>query len=326
MKWEYLLTQFLETHCTARGLRSNTIAAYRDTLIGFCAYVRVNHKEKNPEELKAIHILDYVNYLRQVRDNGPSAINRQVTVIKNFYRAMVAMELIPFEANPMAYFPRIKAAPRKLPTWLSQEEMEKLMRHPRTDTVMGLRDRALIITLYGTGIRASECAGLRECDIDFGNSSLQVTGKGGHQRVIPLNAEVIAALQDYRKVREEVSPNQGFFQSRNGNAMTRNGIYERIRAHGRKAGIEKILSPHRLRHTFATHLVKEGVDLLTISKLLGHRQLSSTQIYLHLTVEDLRDAADRHPVSRLIEKLENFLPNLKLPFQYPLAERKRKEA
>ncbi|MBF0502158.1 MAG: tyrosine-type recombinase/integrase [Candidatus Riflebacteria bacterium] len=105
--------------------------------------------------------------------------------------------------------------------------------------------------------------------------------------------------------------------------MSRNAIYERVRSHGRRAGIEKLLSPHR--HTFATHLVKEGVDLLTISKLLGHRSMSSTQIYLYLTVEDLRDAADRHPVSRLIEKLEDFLPNLTLPFQYPLAERKRKE-
>jgi site-specific recombinase XerD len=325
MKWEYWLKQFLETHCTARGLRSNTIAAYRDTLICFWGFIRVHCKDKEPDELKAVHILDYVNYLRQVRDNGPSAINRQVTVIKNFYRAMVAMELLSFECNPMACFPRIKAAPRKLPTWLSQEEMEKLMRHPRTDTVMGVRDRALIITLYGTGIRASECAGLCECDIDFGNKTIQVTGKGGHQRVIPLNPEVIAALQDYRQARGPLSPDQGFFQSRNGNAMTRNGIYERIRSHGRKSGIEKRLSPHRLRHTFATHLVKEGVDLLTISKLLGHRNMSSTQIYLHLTVEDLRDAADRHPVSRLIEKLEDFLPNLTLPFQYPLAERKRKE-
>ena len=326
MKWEYWLSQFLETHCTARGLRSNTIAAYRDTLICFCGFIRVNHKDKDPDELKAVHVLDYVNFLRHVRDNGPSAINRQVTVIKTFYRAMVAMEFMPFEANPMACFPKIKAAPRKLPTWLSQDEMEKLMRQPRTDTVMGLRDRALIITLYGTGIRASECAGLRESDVDFGNSIIQVTGKGGHQRVVPLNTEVIAALQNYRKARGELSPEQGFFQSRNGNPMTRNGIYERVRVHGRKAGIEKVLSPHRLRHTFATHLVKEGVDLLTISKLLGHRQLSSTQVYLHLTVEDLRDAADRHPVNRLVEKLEDFLPNLTLPFQYPLAERKRKEA
>ena len=326
MKWEYWLSQFLETHCTARGLRSSTIAAYRDSLILFCGFIRFRHAQKGPDEIKAVHILEYVDYLRRERGNGASAINRQVTIVKNFYRAMVAMALIAYDSNPMAGFPKIKAAPRKLPTWLSQEEMEKLMRQPRTDTVMGLRDRALIVTLYGTGIRASECSGMRDCDVDFGNSTLQVVGKGGHQRVLPLNVDVMAALRDYRQARGAIAPEQGFFQSRKGNTMSRNAIYERVRSHARRAGIEKTLSPHRLRHTFATHLVKEGVDLLTISKLLGHRQLSSTQIYLHLTVEDLREAADRHPVNRLIEKMEDFLPNLKLPFQYPLTERNRKEA
>jgi len=221
---------------------------------------------------------------------------------------------------------RFGTAPCKLPTWLSEDEIQALIREPRTDTVIGLRDRALIIILYGTGIRASECAWLCESDVDLGNATIKVTGKGGHQRVIPLSADVIEALQEYRMARGPVSDAQGFFQSREGRSMSRNAIYDRVRKHGRKAGIAKMLSPHRLRHTFATHLVKEGVDLLTISKLLGHRQLSSTQIYLHLTAEDLRIAADKHPVSRLIEKLEDFLPSMKLPFQNPLIERNRKEA
>lgn len=323
MIWEYWLKSFLETFCVARGLSPNTIAAYSKSLEGFYGFVQIRLKAKAPGKISAVDVLAYIEYLRQERNNGASAINRQVTIIKNFFRAMIAMDYMAYEANPMKLFPKIKAAPQKLPVWLSKEEMKTLAKCPRNDTVIGLRDRAILVLLYGTGIRASECAMLKEEDIDMGNRTIQVLGKGGHSRVIPLNNEVLEVLQRYRLARGELSSKTGFFRSRNGNQMSRNAIYERVRTLGERSGINKRLSPHRLRHTFATHLVKEGVDLLTISKLLGHRQMSSTQIYLHLTAEDLRHAADKHPVSGLIERLESFLPNMKLPFQYPISARRK---
>jgi site-specific recombinase XerD len=186
---------------------------------------------------------------------------------------------------------------------------------PQTDTVLGVRDKALLTLLYGTGIRASECAGLAEKDINWEEGLIRVTGKGGHERTVPLNEEVLHVMRQYRLARGGATPQEPFFRSREGKALSRNAIYERVRLSARKARIAKRVSPHRLRHTFATHLVQEGVGLVTLRDLLGHRQITSTQIYIHLTAQDLRKAADKHPVGKLIQRMEELLPTLKLPFQ-----------
>jgi integrase/recombinase XerD len=316
MTWELWLKLFLERHCTARGLSPKTIAAYSATLEGFRGWVRFRLGEKQPGELTAKDVLEYVDYLRRERRNGASAVNRQVTVLKNLFRAVVAMGHLEPDRNPMAHFPRIKATPVKLPVFLSEDEMQKLLAQPRTTTVMGLRDRALFALLYGTGIRATEAATMRECDVDLLEHTVRVIGKGGHERALPLNAEVARALQQYRSARGPATPAAAFFRSRNGAPMKRGTIYERVRTSARRARIERRVSPHRLRHTFATHLVKRGVQLVTIRDLLGHRSISSTQIYLHTTAEDLRQAARRHPVEELVARIEDLLPNVKLPFQW----------
>ena len=221
----------------------------------------------------------------------------------------------------MANFPKIKAARKKLPVFLSEDETRRLLATPRTDTVMGLRDRALLTLLYATGIRASECAGLTEADMDFENQTIRVMGKGGNERRIPLHKEVVQVLRQYQTSREPVGRREAFFRSRGGRGLSRNAIYERVHRYGRKAKIDKELSPHRLRHTFATHLMKAGERLNTIQELLGHRCISSTQIYLHTTAEDLRSAAIKHPVEHLINRIADLLPNVKLPFQWPPGEK-----
>ena len=143
-----------------------------------------------------------------------------------------------------------------------------------------------------------------------------MTGKGGHQRSIPLNLKVVKSLKAYRQVRRDVPLCGTFFRSRAGKALLRGAIYERVRTHARRARIVKRVSPHTLRHTFATHLVRAGVGLVTIRDLLGHRLITSTQIYLHVTAEDLRAAAASHPIERLAPTVEFLLPNVKLPLQY----------
>lgn len=321
MKWEYWIALYLNTHCAARGLSSKTIAAYQATLKQFRAYVQQRLADRAPDAITARDVLEYVEHLRRERGNGSAAVNRQVTILKNFYRAIVAMGHLEPAANPLAHFPRMKALPRKLPVFLSEEEIRGLMSAPLNNTVIGLRDRALLTLLYATGIRASECAGLRECDIDLSCKTIRVTGKGGHERVIPLNNEVIRALNIYRTARGPLGSRAGFFRSRKGRAMSRYAIYERVKANSRRARIEKVVSPHRLRHTFATHLVKAGVDIITIRDLLGHRCVTSTQIYLHTTAQDLRKAADKHPVERLIERVADLLPDVKVPFQRPPGQR-----
>jgi site-specific recombinase XerD len=315
MKWDYWITLYVQTHCTARGLRTSSITAYQATLKGFREYVREHLPEHGPEQITARDVLEYLDHLRRERDNGASAINRQVTVLRNFYRALVAMGHLEPRDNPLAHFPKVKAARRKLPLILKEEDVRRLIERPATDTVLGLRDRAIMTILYGTGIRASECAGLTEADIDWQANTIHVVGKGGHERTVPLNEEVAHMLKVYRLARGAVKATDPFFRSREGGALSRNAIYERVRTTGRKARIEQRVSPHQLRHTFATHLIKAGVGLVTVRDLLGHRQITSTQIYIHLTAQDLRHAAQRHPISELIKRVEDLLPNVKLPFQ-----------
>lgn len=317
MTWDYWICLYIQTHCAARGLRSTTIAAYASSLRQFRNWIAERYGTIEPNAVSSRQVLEYVTYLRRERDNGDSAVNRAVTILKNFYRAMVAMGHLELDQNPLAHFPKLKQAPRKLPVVLADTEVTDLLDAPPSDIVLGLRDRAILTTLYGTGIRASECAGLTERNVDLSESTIRVTGKGGRQRVIPLNRDVAETLRVYRAARGPLAPDSPFFRSRTGQAMSRGAIYERVRKYARQARIGKRVSPHTLRHTFASHLVRVEKNLVTIRDLLGHRQISSTQIYLHITAEALRGAIDRHPVARLAPSAATLAPDVRLPFQHP---------
>ena len=317
MRWDYCFSLFLDKHCSVRGLQSKTIAAYRDTLNKFQEFALVKIKIDSPNQIEPKHILEYVEHLRKERNNQNAAVNRNVTIIRNFYRAIVSMGYLIPRDNPMKDFPVLKAPKRKFRDTLSKEEIRKLINQPRTDTVLGLRDRALLTLLYGTGIRASECANLREHDVHIDERIIRVIGKGGDQRTLPLNDDVATTLDQYRAVRGKVNPITYFFKSRKNHGMARNTIYMRVKKYSQMSHIKKNVSPHTLRHTFATHLVKQGENLIVIRDLLGHRQLSSTQVYLHMTAEDIREAINRHPIKNLLDSIKDFLPDFKLPFQYP---------
>lgn len=317
MKWSYWIELYIRTHCVARGLRPLTIAAYEDILEQFRQWVRIKLHDCEPNQVTARDVLTYVQYLREVRDNGDSAINRTVVVLRQFYAAMVAMAQLDYSDNPLASFPSIKAVPRKLPVALSPEQVSRLLAEPKPNTVIGLRDRALLALLYGTGIRASECASLRNGNVDLKQLTITVSGKGGHERSIPLNPELAEVLRSYVEARGAALNNAPFFRSRFGKPLSRGGVYERVRTWGQRSRIGIPLSPHRIRHTFATHLVRAGVGLVTIRDLLGHRLITSTQIYLHVTADDLRAAAARHPISRLIDTVKHLIAPGPLPFQKP---------
>ena len=317
MMWSYWIGLYTQMHCVARGLRPLTIRAYENALTQFRAWVKIRVSDIEPRQVTARNVLEYIEYLRTGRDNGASAVNRHVIILRNFYRAMVAMGYLEPDANPMAHFPKIKATPRKLPVVLSQEEVRKLLAAPPTDTIIGVRDRAILTLLYGTGVRASECAGLTVDDVDMCGKTIRVTGKGGHQRTIPLNDSVVKTLGHYVRARGMLPPTDAFFRSMRGKAMSRGAIYERVRTHARRAGLHKCVSPHKLRHTFATHLAQAGVNIVTIRDLLGHRLITSTQVYLHVTAKDLEEAAECHPIRHLAPALDDLLPNVKLPFKRP---------
>lgn len=321
MKWPYWISLYVQTHCTARGLRPTTLFAYQKILEQFREWVRSCCGDAPPDAIATRDVLTYVEHLRRDRGNGDSAVSRQVVVIKGFYRAMVAMGQMDARRNPMAWFPKVKGPSRKLPVVLSEREVGRLMATPEGDSVLGLRDRALLRILYGTGIRASECASLREQDVDLVEQTVRVCGKGGHERTLPLNRTVGEALAAYRSARGPVPREAPFFVSRRRRALTRGIVYERVRTLARRARLSQRLSPHRLRHTFATHLMRVGVGLVTLRDLLGHRQITSTQLYLHVTAQDLREAADRHPIARLVDTVAALWPGRRLPLQRVLPPR-----
>ena len=313
MNWWYWIQLYVGTHCVARGLRPLSIAAYDAALRQFADWAKA--RRLAPEQVRARDVLEYLQYLREGRGNGDSAVNRALTILRRFYQAIVAMGHLDHAANPMVGFPSIKAVPRKLPISLAPEQVSTLLAKPKSDTVVGLRDRALLALLYGTGIRASECAGLTAGQVDLARLTVSVRGKGGHERVVPLNPQLAEVLCIYAQARGPALPGAPFFRSRFGRALSRGAIYERVHTWGQRSHLGVPLSPHRMRHTFATHLVRAGVGLVTIRDLLGHRLITSTQIYLHVTAEDLRNAAAKHPIGSLLGTVEHLLPATPLPFQ-----------
>jgi integrase/recombinase XerD len=317
MKWSYWISLYIRTHCVARGLRSLSLAAYETALEQFRELIRVCGEQRPPDAVTARDVLEYLQHLREMRGNGDAAVNRQLTILRSFYRAIVAMGHLQPSDNPLAGFPSIKAVPRKLPISLSPEQVGRLLVRPRQDTIIGLRDRAVLALLCGTGIRATECATLRSGQVDLTRLTVTVRGKGGHERSIPVSPQLAEVLRQYAHARGAALPTAPFFRSRFGRPLSRGAVYERVRTWGQRSHVGVPLCPHRLRHTFATHLVRAGVGLVTIRDLFGLRQITSTQIYLHVTAEDLRGAAARHPIGTLLSTVQHLLPRAGLPFQRP---------
>jgi integrase/recombinase XerD len=318
MRWEYSMSLYLDKHCIARGLRPKTIHAYQETLKQFREYMETKLEKAAPERVKTRDVLEYIEHLRVERNNKSAAVTRTVTILRMFYRALVAMDYMDVCDNPMAGFPKIKKPELKFRETLTENEVGKLINMPRTDTVLGIRDRALMVLLCGSGIRSSECAHLKEKDVKLEEKMIHVTGKGGNQRTVPLNDEMVQILRQYKQVRGTVERDATFFRSRRkGKGLSRHAIYERVRTYKTRARIKKIVSPHTLRHSFATFLLRKGVNLVVLRDLLGHRSLSSTQIYMHMTAQDIRKAIDQHPIRKLVNKIKHFLPEQILAFQYP---------
>jgi site-specific recombinase XerD len=322
MKWDYSIWLYLERHCTARGLQPRTIAAYRDVLKQYRVYMQERMKKVSPEKVSTTDVLEYVEYLRTERGNKDSARNRTITILRSYYKSLVSMDYLDPRNNPMKGFPKVKAPRQRFREVLDSKEVEQLVTTPRSDTVMGIRDHTLLMVLCSTGIRASECSGLREKDVRLDERIIRVIGKGGDERTIPLDNITAAALKAYRHARGQAGKESAFFKSRKkGNGLSRSAIYERVRTYGRRARIKKKVSPHILRHTFATQKIRDNVNLVVLRDLLGHRQLSSTQVYLHMTGADIRKAMKKHPLRKIAARLRKYLPKVKLPYQYPAGTR-----
>jgi integrase/recombinase XerD len=271
-----------------RGLAANTVLAYGRDLDRFAAWVN----DGGLEDYLKPSIRELTNYLSHLRDQGldPSSIARHLVALKTFYRFLRLEERGQPEAVELLGSPALW---ERIPQVLSPESVEKLLAAPLPQERFYLRDRAILETLYATGSRASEVVGLKLGDLHIESGFCKCHGKGGKQRVVPLGdaaqKALRAYLQDQRVDLTRTSPEQPHvFVSRGGKALTREMLWVLVKKYVRRAGLNAKVSPHTLRHSFATHLLAGGADLRTVQELLGHANIRTTQQYTHVDRERLR--------------------------------------
>ena len=287
---------FLEYLTVELGLSANTRQAYERDLRLFCKTLGF----KNSDALVNVSREQITGYMTQLKEKGLAAatIARKLAAIKAFYRFMTAEGYM--DANPAEV---VEAGTKgiKLPRVLSEDEVVRLLNQPDITTAEGFRDRTMLEVLYATGMRVSELINLTLERVDLNMKYIIAFGKGSKERIVPLGSVAAEFLQQYlEKVRPKLThadKNTNIvFLAFGGHELTRQRFWQIIRAYGRKANINKALTPHILRHSFATHLLDNGADLRSVQELLGHSDISTTQIYTHLTNKRLRDIyAKAHP-------------------------------
>jgi integrase/recombinase XerD len=290
-RFESLVLDFLAHLEFERGLARNTLTAYRTDLLQYGTFLAERHR--GATEAERTDVADFLADL--ATGNGhpacsPATINRKAACLRSFYRHLRREELI--DDDPTAALaPPSKS--RKLPRVLSYTEVKRLLESVGGGDAIALRDRALLEVMYGCGLRASEAVGLDVNDVDLRRGFVRPHGKGNKERTVPLGREAAAAVRRYlRAGRPELAgprPRSKLFLNFRGGPLTRQGLYKIIRRHAKEVGLEGRMSPHTLRHSFATHLLSGGCDLRSVQEMLGHSDVATTQLYTHLSGERIRD-------------------------------------
>jgi len=290
-----LIDRFCDHLWLEDGLADLTLAAYRRDLKGFAAWLQ----RERTRVLDAALPGDIEAYLawRFARRTQPRSAARYTSSLKRFYRYLLRENLVTHDPTVNLDSPKL---PRSLPKSLSETEVETLLDIPDTDTDLGLRDRAMLEVLYATGLRVSELVGLKLAAVSLDAGVLRVTGKGSKERLVPLGEEAVnwigRYLNEARPSLMHKSQCDELFVTARGSAMTRQAFWYLIKRRARAAGLTRPLSPHTLRHAFATHLLNHGADLRVVQMLLGHADISTTQIYTHVARERLKRLhASHHP-------------------------------
>jgi integrase/recombinase XerD len=284
--YDSALSRFLDAARRERDLSANTLAAYRTDLMVLARSLA----ERNVPIMRATHadLLDF--FARRVSAGArPASTTRQLCSFRRFYRYFIRQGAIREDPTAQIAMPRIT---RTVPRSLTEEEVESLLSAPVVSDPLGNRDRTMLEVLYATGLRVSELVNLRQGQVNLNQGVLRILSKGDRQRLIPLGEEAVRALKDFNgSARDEIlleRQTDYLFPTRRGARMTRQAFWHLIKRYARKAGITKGLSPHTLRHAFAMHLLKHGADLRVIQILLGHSDLSTTQIYKRVAGERLK--------------------------------------
>jgi len=287
-----LLDQFLDGIWLESGLSANTLAAYRTDLLAFQIWLA-----KKGLTLEQVTRADLLAYLAaNVRAGlSPRSSARHLSTLRRFYRYLLIQGST--QVDPTADV-RSPVIGRPLPKNISEQGVEKLLSTPPRDTALGSRDRAMLETMYASGLRVSELVGLTLNELDLTTGLVRVIGKGGRERIVPLGEEASESLREYLgQARSDLLKAQltdAVFVTRRGGPMTRQAFWQLIKRYAQQAGIGAEFSPHSLRHAFATHLLNHGADLRTVQMLLGHTDLSTTQIYTHVARARLQSLHGTH--------------------------------
>ena len=285
-----LIERFLDALWLERGSAEPTLAAYRSDLTALAIWL--THQQGRLLDLDRAQLLDYLGE-RLAQGYSSRSTQRFLAALRNFTRYLLREGLISTDPALDIANPRLG---RPLPVSLTEAEVEQLLAAPDVEQPLGLRDRTMLELLYATGLRVSELVGLRHDQLDCQRGCVRITGKGGKERLIPVGEEALAWIERYRATTAP-SRQDGrapLFPGRDGEALTRQAFWYRIKQHARQCGIDRPLSPHSLRHAFATHLLNHGADLRVVQMLLGHSDLSTTQIYTHVARQRLRELHQKH--------------------------------
>ena len=270
---------FLDYLRVERGLSVNTLSSYRIDLQQFTTWLSSDVSSVSPSLVGK-----YASYLKS-KGLAPSSVARKLSAIRMFYRFLLAEGIVSENPAQAVSSPR---RGRKIPAYLSLKEVEKLLEMPSLDSPVGLRDKAMLESLYATGLRISELVGLNRRDLNMRYGWLKAQGKGSRERMVPLGKEAIRWIRKYLKQRKDDDEDFPLFCNRYGTRISRQSCWKMVKKYTRKTGIRKVISPHTLRHSFATHLLSGDADLRSVQELLGHVNISTTQIYTHISQERLR--------------------------------------
>jgi integrase/recombinase XerD len=284
-----------------RGLSRNTLEAYRSDLQQYGAFL--DRAGLDPLAVTTADLRAFVSEVQRANGSGaaPATVQRKVACLRSFYRHLRREQIL--EQDPTAELrgPRLGA---RLPKVLSRDEVQALLGQPKGTSPVALRDRALLETMYACGLRASEAIALERSQVDLDAGIVRTRGKGSKERIVPIGSVALRSLRQYldkgrpRLVGLRDEPR--VFVNARGQALSRQGLYKIIQRHARAAGLERKMSPHTLRHTFATHLLAGGCDLRSLQEMLGHADIGTTQIYTHLSPERLREVYfEAHPRAQI---------------------------
>jgi integrase/recombinase XerD len=289
---ETKIQAFLSYMQVEKGLAKNTVAAYRSDLNKLNSYFS---KQEIPlKRIRQEHLTDFMRALFQQGLDSRSAA-RALAAVRQFFRFCRRDGFIAADPAENIEAPRFR---RSLPNCLSVAQVETLLTQPKLTTREGARDRAMLELMYSTGLRVSEVVNLQLQDVDLEAGVVRCTGKGDKQRLVPMGKAAIAALIRYVKTtRIKFRGSRGsshFFLSNRGKPLTRNGVWRNLAKYGKRAGLKGKLSPHKLRHSFATHMIERGADLRSVQLMLGHADIATTQIYTHVAKDRMKRVYKEH--------------------------------